>query len=744
LCQQLGNYEKQVESIQIELDHARSRYTTCCREMDDMRRKLSQRDDAIICQESRLEELKFELKEKEKCCQRNIECLQDKLSQANEQLCQRDQALQCCRGEVNQHLTAMEELKNSFSCELAQRETCLRQMKEDMRRLYDELREKGEANNCLERNLNDIKSRYHQTCGQLKEMDSRLACCQEKVQQLECQNSRDKQQACKDLEDCERRASQCNSELCATQNELRRFKRSLQERDEELHAMTEERDCLNRDLTHEKEESCSYRERALGFENDNKEICRLLQQKVKRIKELEQALCCKEQELEQCSHCVDELNCRIRKMNTEMGGDDGLCDELKNQLHQCKIKLQSTEAELEETKKKLDWAVKEMECLACEVKRLTCELEDAKKEICEKCSLIEDLQQVIQHAEHDLESRMRRADEQINMYERDIQEKSRMLADCEEKCLRFQHCLSDKELELDACQQKMCRVCTENTALTNKSRELEECRDSLQRSNNEMRGQLSELCQELSVCKDQYSCQSSELSDVRRDFECTQRELQKCQCELESLRLRLQDRQKEICCLTEEKNAATAKASNLQCRLEAETTQLQQQMSDLKCRLEAELEQLKQCQCQLEDTNSSLMQKVSSCQRQSAQMEKTYCQKLDAMCRENNMIRTKLGDREDQLQAAKDCLTVKESEIMRLKLRLCSLDRCAPCPQYQYTPGDCSGNYQNNNMNSQKQSSQDGTAPDRCRTPTKKMPMRRANSCGPPNVVKLGQSSKTN
>ena len=79
-----------------------------------------------------------------------------------------------------------------------------------------------------------------------------------------------------------------------------------------------------------------------------------------------------------------------------------------------------------------------------------------------------------------------------------------------------------------------------------------------------MRGQLTELCQELSVCKDQYSCQSSELSDVRRDFDCAQRELQKCQSELETLKLRLQDRQSEICCLTEEKNAVTAKAANLQ------------------------------------------------------------------------------------------------------------------------------------------------------------------------------------
>ena len=33
------------------------------------------------------------------------------------------------------------------------------------------------------------------------------------------------------------------------------------------------------------------------------------------VKELEEILCCKQEELEQCQCCVDELNCRIRKMN---------------------------------------------------------------------------------------------------------------------------------------------------------------------------------------------------------------------------------------------------------------------------------------------------------------------------------------------------------------------------------------------------------------------------------------------
>ncbi|KAK6979268.1 coiled-coil domain-containing protein 18, partial [Biomphalaria glabrata] len=87
-------------------------------------------------------------------------------------------------------------------------------------------------------------------------------------------------------------------------------------------------------------------------------------------------------------------------------------------------------------------------------------------------------------------------------------------------------------------------------------------------------------------------------------------------------------------------------------------------------------EQLRNCLIELEENNATLTQKNNALQRQLCQIEKCYYQKVETLSRENEMLQTKAADKEDQLQAAKDCITLKDSEIMRLKLRMCNIDRC--------------------------------------------------------------------
>lgn len=62
---------------------------------------------------------------------------------------------------------------------------------------------------------------------------------------------------------------------------------------------------------------------------------------------------------------------------------------------------------------------------------------------------------------------------------------------------------------------------------------------------------------------------------------------------------------------------------------------------------------------EVEETNAALSQKVSAGQRQLAQLEKCYFQKVDSLTRENQCLLAKVADRDDQLQATKDCITLK-------------------------------------------------------------------------------------
>ncbi|KAH9507583.1 hypothetical protein Btru_051517 [Bulinus truncatus] len=275
-----------------------------------------------------------------------------------------------------------------------------------------------------------------------------------------------------------------------------------------------------------------------------------------------------------------------------------------------------------------------------------------------------------------MECRMKRVDEQLQKYEREIKEKTHMIAECEEKCCRYQHALNDKEQELECTEQKLARCNCELATLCCKNKELEEARNCAQNRFNELRAQYSELCEEYKVMREQIQCLTIECNDAKRDLSCAHRELEKLRREVDEFKMCLQEKEGLIFRLTEEKTCLASKVSSLQCRLEGETSQLTQQMADMKYHLEKETEQLRNCLLELEESNANLTQKNNALQRQACQMEKCYYQKVESLSRENEMLQTKVADKEDQLQAAKDCITLKDSEIMRLKLRMCSLDKC--------------------------------------------------------------------
>ncbi|KAH9507589.1 hypothetical protein Btru_051526 [Bulinus truncatus] len=207
------------------------------------------------------------MKEREKNNQKTIECLQEKVCAYHEQLQQKEAALIMCRNEVKTHMACMEEIKSDFNNELQQRDVLTKQMKEDLRRVYEDLKCRSDESCVLERTIVDFKSRLHQCCCQLKEADSRVTCLQEKWSKTSTDPSQDLGHYCLLGQ---YRLSSCFWATVATR-----------EKDEEIQAISCDRNTLARELQNAKQEIGILQERICNLENDNKEICRLLQQKVK-------------------------------------------------------------------------------------------------------------------------------------------------------------------------------------------------------------------------------------------------------------------------------------------------------------------------------------------------------------------------------------------------------------------------------------------------------------------------------
>ncbi|BFZ05590.1 hypothetical protein BsWGS_08629 [Bradybaena similaris] len=179
LCQQLQEYTKQIELLQVDIDRLRARLAECCREQDELKRQLTQSYDVLACYESKFQEMCYELKEKAN--QRLVDTLQEKVAFYHEQLQQKESCLITCKNDVKTRAAALEEARNDITCELQQKESAIKQMKEDLRHMYEDLKCKSEDNCQLERNVTDLRAKLNQTCCQLKEADGRLACLHDKV-----------------------------------------------------------------------------------------------------------------------------------------------------------------------------------------------------------------------------------------------------------------------------------------------------------------------------------------------------------------------------------------------------------------------------------------------------------------------------------------------------------------------------------------------------------------------------------
>ena len=101
-----------------------------------------------------------------------------------------------CRNEVKKHPTTMEELKIDFICELQQ--SHMHQADEGRLAAYKDLKRKSEQNPELECTSLEMKSRLHESCGQLKESVTRVSGLHERMRQLEFQAAREKQQTLKE------------------------------------------------------------------------------------------------------------------------------------------------------------------------------------------------------------------------------------------------------------------------------------------------------------------------------------------------------------------------------------------------------------------------------------------------------------------------------------------------------------------------------------------------------------------
>ncbi|KAI8778935.1 coiled-coil domain-containing protein 18 isoform X1 [Biomphalaria glabrata] len=693
LTQQVYEYQKQTDQLSSDNDSMRQKLAVCNKASEECKRCLRAREDQIRCLDLQIEELKYTLEEKDKLHCKVLESYQQKICKSNEQIKNLECALMMCKNEVQMHLETMEKIKNHFECELSNRDGCIKHLQEELRKATEDLKCRTEENCNLEQTLSDANTKLANSYNQLKSCDQNVLCLTEKLKSTENQMLKDKACYMKETEELERRLAQALNSLQCTHDEIGKLKNFLQDKSTMVDCLQVEKNSLVRDLTKCKEVACCLQDKLGKMEKDNQELCRQLQQKMDCIRDMESIMCTKDQELKCCQRFIEELQDKLKCLQDEVvstNSSSGASASLQDKIKSCREELLCQSKMLCECEEALKRCQMELRDKCEEIRMQNCTIEELNCKLHERIARVDELEKAIENLNKDIDKRMKRVDEQLKKYECELCDKAKQIADLDDCLTRCQHNLNEKANEACVLEQKNARLCSDWNACQLKLKECEETRECLGKALSEQRAENAELAQELRVNREHLQQKHQELVDAQQTLCACNRELERTRRECDDLRNCLSQRECEIQHLSEEKNCLVSKVAHLTCRLENETCQLQNQMAEMKCRLEKENESLRIYQGEIEENNACLLQKLSACQRQLSQVEKCCHQKLDCMNRELEDLNSKLADREDQIAQCKECLNLKENEIMRLKLRLCSTDRCGD---------NCSNNHCFSNSN---------------------------------------------
>ncbi|CAG5120996.1 unnamed protein product, partial [Candidula unifasciata] len=316
LNQQVYEYEKQTEQLSAENENLRSKLGNCLKSCEDCRRLLQVQENQNLALEAQIEELKTTLEEKEKLHCKLLESYQQKICKGNEQIKNLENALVMCRNEVKMHMETMEKIKNHFECEILKRDACIKHLKEELRKCSEDLKCRANENCVLEQTNADLQNKLANTYSQLKCCEQNGNLLSEKLKNTENIMLKDKACYMKENEEMERRLSQALNSLQCSHEEINKLKAALSEKSGVVDCLQGEKNSLCRDLAKCKEVACTLQDKLNKMEKDNQELCRQLQQKMDCIRDMEVAICNKDQEVKRCQRCLDELQEKIKRMNS--------------------------------------------------------------------------------------------------------------------------------------------------------------------------------------------------------------------------------------------------------------------------------------------------------------------------------------------------------------------------------------------------------------------------------------------
>ncbi|MBN3313228.1 CCD18 protein, partial [Atractosteus spatula] len=633
--EQCKELESQIELSRCDLEQQQAQMKELERRVSSAqqdRRSAQQRADSL---QTALAQLQQEMEVNETRNKETLRTLREQAAGSSTQVKFLESALSTCKEELAFCLRRVEESKEQYEKQLEMKSKEVEDLQAEVRRSTLTVQEAAHSNLQLQHSLHQQQDMLQQSTARIAELEDSQAQLQRQVSVLEQELERQKASAAQELKEREEKLQEACEEGGDRARQAAELSSTVRRLTMELAECRAELTETEKELLRLRRDSSTKASQLSQLELTLQETQGQLEKKSDLVMDLEEKLHRSEADRRNSLQRTQLLESQLQSVRGELTDTLSHLQELRDVLQKTQLSAEEKEAFIDKLAGELRECKKELDDRNNELLDMDSALKDRQWELQQRASQLSQLEVTVREHKSEMEQKISRLEGALEKSQQETKEREKQASGSPPV-----HFLSERlELAKTQLQEK---EDSEKEALA-QGQQVRLCRERLQRAVQELQEsqeQTDRLARDLA-----HSAQLAHEKEARANR------------------------------LAKELGAAQARAAQAEERLQARVKAQQEEMEDIKQAHWAELSALRESREQLLETTGSISSTLKSSQdRLGGRLQQMGAELAEA---QGNIagLQAELAARDQEAQAAREALLIKDAEIARLQARISSQER---------------------------------------------------------------------
>ncbi|XP_028667283.1 coiled-coil domain-containing protein 18-like isoform X1 [Erpetoichthys calabaricus] len=621
--------ENQVDMLQSDLEHKQLQLRDQERRLAALQHECLTNQQQAESLESALTVARQELEKATKCNKEALKEFQNQATDSANKIRYLEAALTTCDNELKCCIQRAEEDKNLFEKQLKRKCEEVQQLQKELKCSIETLQETSEQNMRLQQMLEEQQLMLQQSTTRVGELEDHQSELQKMISSLE--------------QELQKQKTATKDQLRTVDEHLQTARRDIEYKDLQISELMETARQVKMERNNDKEELNKMEKEMLRLRNDSSSQAIQLSQLEVNLQETKE-------QLEKKSDLVIDLEEQLHRSEADRRNSLQRTQEFEDQLKTVRGELMDTIQQLQQLQDALQQCQLSTEEKDLTIQKLSAELRDCKNELDDRNNELLDMDQALKERQWELKQRA----VQLTKLDLTIREHQ---AEMEEKLCQLEGALAKSKQEL-----------------TERNKQIEILVDKLKIAEEELQQkddfekQAVEHRQQVRLAREQLQQVHRELAEARKEGERLAEELN------ETIQIS-HEKEARANRLAEDLGVAHARCSQIEARMKAKIEKLQGDYFHHKEAHKREILGLQENQTSSLASSGTLSTNLKNTQEYLK--EKLQQRERDLEEAEGNILhlQAELQERDDVIQAGKEALLIKKSEVARLQAKISSYER---------------------------------------------------------------------